>query len=185
VTTRLRPAGEPGLVGEERVRRSRGRGLRGCEQLEGGGAVPVPVARDLLDLPGRRVDDEHGAAAPATCASRIDPAARTWTVEALAHCSAAYAEETAISSERVLELLHHQLAPPRRPTASGLPQRLALLVLAHAVEVESGRALQEQPAPSCACAPDSEKRGRPHEPRVHEQRSGAGAARPALEPKGR
>jgi hypothetical protein len=43
----------------------------------------------------------------------------------------------------VLELLHHQLAPPRGRPPVHLPQRLALLVLADAVQVEPGRPPQD------------------------------------------
>ena len=47
---------------------------------------------------------------------------------------------------RVLELLHHQLSALRSRPPVHLAKRLALLVLAHAVQIEAGGPAQQQPA---------------------------------------
>ena len=74
----------------------------------------------------------------------------------------------------ILELLDHQLAAPRGRPPVHLPQRLSLLVLAHRVEVEAGRAAQQQPPPVLRVrAALREEPVERDEPRVDEQ----GAAR--------
>src|SRR5712691_11335788 len=43
-------------------------------------------------------------------------------------------------------LLHHQVAAPRRRAPVHLAQRIALDVVAHAVEIEARRTLEQQPS---------------------------------------
>ena len=100
--------------------------------------------------PGGR-DERRSAARGVTWARRIDPAARTAASKLESGGSPASPAGSQSRSDddrlarRVLELLHHQLAPPRRRRPVHAPQRLALLVLAHRVEVEAGRPPQEEP----------------------------------------
>ncbi len=55
-------------------------------------------------------------------------------------------EDRDLVARRVLELLHHELAAPRRRAPVHLAQRLAPLVLAHAVQLEACRPAEEEPA---------------------------------------
>ncbi len=108
------------------------------------------------------------------CERRIEPAART--------CSSKLFPATALASRveddgdlvarRVFELLHHQLTAPRGRPPVHLPQRLALLVLAHRVEVEPRRTPQQQPAAVLRVRPAlGEEPIERDEPRIDEQRA--------------
>ena len=83
----------------------------------------------------------------AACARRIEPAARTWTskLSPATALGVRVEDDRDLVARRVLELLHHQLAPPRGRRPVHLPERLAPLVLAHRVQVEARRAPEQQP----------------------------------------
>ena len=75
-------------------------------------------------------------------------------------------------SRRILELLHHQLSPPRRRRPVHPAQRLALLVLAHAVKLEAAVPAEQQAPPVLrALAGFGKERAELHQPRIDEQRT--------------
>ncbi len=85
---------------------------------------------------------------------------------------------------RVLELLHHQLSALRSRPPVHLAKRLALLVLAHAVQIEAGSPAEQHPAAALAQAGIlREEALEVDEPRVDEERRlaselGLGAGQP-------
>ena len=70
-------------------------------------------------------------------------------LEALARAAprVAVEQDRDLVARRVLELLHHQPSAPRGRAPVHLAERLALDVLAHAVQLEPGRPPQQQAPP--------------------------------------
>src|SRR5205807_10549986 len=84
-------------------------------------------------------------------------------------------ENRDLVARRVLEVLDHQLAATRGGAPVHLAQRLAVLVLAHAVQLEAARAAQEQPAAVVRVrARLGEESVELDEARVDEERAAAG-----------
>ena len=170
-----RARGRALLDGEERgERRAAGR-LQGGEKLE----RPPPVAVrgvDALRLARGRVHDEdRPAAVPHVRAE--DRAGRAHLhVEALADGPARVGveEDGDLVARRVLEVLHHQLPAAGGRAPVHLPQRLAVHVLAHAVQLEAARPAQEQlPAVDRVRAGLGEQAVELDEARVDEERAAA------------
>jgi hypothetical protein len=145
-------AGGPGLVGQHVRRGHVAVRLDGREDAER--AVPLAVER-VHALVGRAgaVDDQRRPAAAARM--RLEDGARSAhgeleaRVGRLAHDHAAVGvqEDGGLVAGRVLELLHHQLPALGGGRPVDAAQRLALLVLPDAVQVEPGRPAHEQAPP--------------------------------------
>src|SRR5439155_9010818 len=83
-------------------------------------------------------------------------------------------EQGDLVARRVLELLDHQLATPRGRGPVHAAQRLALLVLTHAVKLEPARPPQlESPSVVRADARLREEAAQPLQPWIHEQSTGS------------
>ena len=151
------------------------------EQLERD--VPVPVERlDALVGGDARADDQRRRdRLRFACAWRIDPAARTASSKvesgaAPASPAASASRKTAASSLGESSSSFTISSPRRAVEGQWMqPQRLALLVLAHAVQLEPGRAAHEElPAAGRPAAGVGEERVELDEPRIDEQRAGPG-----------
>ena len=112
-----------------------------------------------------------------TCARRIEPAARTATSKDESGGEPVTARRVSVEqhrdlvARRVLELLHHQRAAARGRRPVDAPQRLSLLVVADAVEVEAdGPPQQEPPAVLGAGAAVEEEPLELDEARVDDER---------------
>ena len=145
-----RERGGVALAGEETRSRRDAVGLGSREQLER--APPVALRLHPLHLDCGSAEDERrargrGARAPKQGAGRTHLRRRTSAQRSRARRRA----RPRLLARRVLELLHHQPAAARGRAPVHLAQRLALDVLAHAVQVEARRPLQEQ-APAAAGA---------------------------------
>ena len=160
-TTTSPPPATDGLLTAEESRETVERiGLRGGERGDGSAEI-VRAPSEPGRPPARDPVDTKVAGRPrVACACRIDPAARTATSKLESGGVADRAARVAVEDHDdpvvrpVLELLHHQLPPAcaRRPVHA--TKRLALLVLANGVEVEPGRAPQQEPSPvASATAP--------------------------------
>ena len=157
-----RPARPP------RARRRRRRGHPPRERTGTTCARPSPSSRASRVRPR------------AACAWRIEPAARTATSKLESGGVPDGARRIAVEQHdytvvrRVLELLHHELAATRARRPVHPAQRLALLVLAHRVEVEAGSPPQEQAAPVSAATPGvAEEPVECDETRPNDERRGA------------
>ena len=150
--------------------------LHGGEDLERAVPVAVEGVDALIDRP-RAVDDERRA--PPSGGVRLDDRARRAHRQLEArigrvadhHRRVAVEQHCRLVPRRVLQLLHHQVAAPggRRPVDAA--ERLALLVVADAVEVEARRTAQEQPTPlRCPRPRLGEEPVDVHEPRIDENR---------------
>ena len=126
--------------------------LHGGEDLER--AVPVAVERvDALVDRSRGVDDERRT--PPSARVRLEDRAGGADGELEARIGRVTHDQRRSASRstarlvprRVLQLLDHQVAAPGRRRPVHAPQRLALLVVADAVEVEAARPPQQQPPP--------------------------------------
>ena len=119
--------------------------LRGSQQVERDPPVRCERAnvRVLLGQPGD--DEQRRPPAARLCPDEraCDPGLQ---VEHRRRRSVEH--DRHLLARRVLELLDHQLAAPRRRGPVHAAQRVAVLVLAHAVDVEAGRALQQQAPPA-------------------------------------
>ena len=102
----------------------------------------------------------------------MDPAARTATSKVEPGAPAPGVEHDGdVLARRVLELFHHEPAAARRRAPVHLAQGVALDVVAHAVQVESGRPLEEEsPAAAGARARLGEEPFEVHEARVDDER---------------
>ena len=146
-------ARRPGVIAGEEPRETVERiRLRGCERAHG--AVEVRRRRAhgndgaRAHLSRRAWRRARARRAPAAS----DPATRTAASKLESGGSPTAWRGIAVEDDddtvvgRVLELLHHELAAARARRPVHTAQRLALLVLAHRVEVEAGGATQEYPA---------------------------------------
>ena len=169
-----RPRDRARLVGEHRGQRRAGLGLDGGEQVER--LPPVALGRaDALLLGVRAVDDQHRPP-PAPDVREQERARRAHLhVEALAddRLRVGVEHDRDLVARRVLELLDHQLRAPRGRAPVHLAQRVAVLVVAHAVQVEARRPPQQQPPPVVrAGAALREEPVELDQARVDEQRAG-------------
>ena len=122
--------------------------------VERSGPAGSAAARPLTSSPARRPRP--------TCARRIEPAAET--ASSKLESGAAPVDEARVGIEqdehlvarRILEVLDHQLTALRGRRPVDAPQRLALLVLAHAVQVEALGRRSSRRRPSCRREPVSE-----------------------------
>jgi hypothetical protein len=115
--------------------------------------VPVPVERvDALVKGPRAVDEERRPPSAARVGAQDRPRGAHGELEARVGSLAddrsrvGVEEHRGLVARRVLQLFHHQPAALRGGRPVDAPERLALLVLAHAVEVEARRAAQQEPA---------------------------------------
>ncbi len=120
------------------------------EQLER--ARPVPRLRPDRPLLARgRVEDEDAAALPPHVREQDRPGGAHRHVEGRLRRlpgdrgGVTVEEHGDLVARRVLQLLHHQLPAVGGRAPVHLAQRLALLVLAHAVQLEPGRPAEQQP----------------------------------------
>ncbi len=174
-----RARGRAGLVGEDRRRRHVSVGLDRGEELE----RSVPVAVEGVDpLVGRRRRAHDERRVPAALHMRVEDRARGAQPHLERRVGRDADESRRVRVEehrrlvagRVLELLHHQLAAPGGRGPVDASQRLALLVLADAVQLEPGGPAHDQlPPAGGAAARVREDRLEVDEPRVDEQRGRA------------
>ena len=155
------------LVGQPPGKRRPRIRLRGRKDSEDGAEV---AGSDLRAL---RAGCEQGRLAATARVHLEDGAGRAYRlVEARVRrvttgaCGVAVKQYDDGVARRVLELLDHQLATPRRRRPVHAPQRLALRVLPDGVEVEPSRPPQEQPAAGAAEARIAEQRLQLHESRI-------------------
>ena len=168
-----RARGGAGFVREDRRQRRHPVRLDRREDLEA--RTPVAVAGvDALCVRDARALTSRTARRPRrTWALRIEPAAPDLELEARVRRrrrdprALRVEQDGRLVARRVLELLDHQLPALRGRGPVHPPQRLALCVLAHAVEVEAARPPHEQP-------PSLELRARPTPRRAGRARRAAG-----------
>ena len=148
-------------------------GLHRCEQFER--TPPVGGRRvDVLNVLALRVHDQYCTPPPSDVRIEQGAGGSNLHVEALAHhrLGVCVEQHGDLVARSVLELLHHQLAAPRRRRPVHPAQRLALLVLAHAVQLEPRIAPQQQAATVVgAVARLRKERTEPDKLWIHEQRS--------------
>ena len=125
----------------------------------------------------RGVEREDGAAAARGVRAEDRAGRAHLDVEALARDGARVGVEDDgdLVARRVLELLHHQLTPPRGRRPMHLAERLAPLVLPHRVQVEAGGPPQhEPPAVLGVRAALGEQPVERDQPRVDDERAAGG-----------
>src|SRR6266511_4986624 len=137
------------LAAEQTRRRLDAVRLRPGEQLE----RPAPIACGLnaLYFGARTTKDESSPATPA-CVRLQDRSRRPYgeVEDGLGASLPGVEHHGDVVARRVFELLHHQVPAPRRRPPVHLAQRVALDVVAHAVQIEATGTLQQH-ATAVAC----------------------------------
>jgi len=146
--------GEAGMAGDVTLVREHGGERRPFLRLHGGEQVErlAPVGLAGLHSPllaPARVDDQHRATASPRVREQNRAGRAHLNVEALAHNRGGIGVEDDghLVARRVLELLDHQLGASRGRRPVHATRGFALLVLAHAVQLEAAMPLQQQTLP--------------------------------------
>ncbi len=181
-----------GLVDEERLGRPRTVRFRGCEELERAPAVAFGRGR-LHGFLARAVHDQNGAAVPARVREQDRSRGAHLQVERRRRCPRPRVEQDGdFVARRILQLLDHQARALGGRAPMDAAQRFALLVVAHAVQVEAARLAHQQPPALGKGRTDArEEAVELDQPRVDENRGGgvqvdlrAGQAERVLEHRG-
>src|SRR5579864_2524640 len=132
---------------QERERRRARVRLRSRERLTR--SPPLPFGGHRLRLARSGIDDQRAPATTAEMRLQDRACGAHSDLEALTRTGAGIAveQDRDLVARRILELLHHQAAPARGRAPVHHAERLALRVLADAVQLVPGRAPQQQPPP--------------------------------------